>query len=456
MKRIFSLIIAVFLVQGLLAQNSVSFYNLGNATFQNSYLNPALYPQGRVFFGLPGLSGVHINLNSPLSYDQMITDQVVDGDKLVENTSEHNKIGVKVNLELLHLGFRLNSGLVFSLSARERVSADLTFGKSLAVFYRDGNYNSLDKSIPIGLGVKGSHFRELALGVAVEKFEKLTVGARFKYLVGMFNAQTNSSLDLSLLTKSRAFETSVIMKNIDFNSSGLDILQSKNTDSLISHVIFNGNTGFAVDLGATYQLMPELKLSASILDLGGISWSENAQRQQVNDQEVSLNLKLSKNLDFGAVADSLKKKVLPDTTNVPSYSSPLATRAFVSASSNYFKHFELSATIGSKFEKGNSGMIYALGIGRSFINNRVKLSASVVKTPQQPVSLGAALSAGVGSTHFYLAADNITNFNVPKMKGIDLRLGINFIFGWNSLRRKEARKLEEEDDTKDIGTYSGG
>ena len=57
-------------------QTSLSFYHLGDATYQNSNLNPAYIPDGRWFIGLPVLSGVHVHANNKFSYNQLISKDV--------------------------------------------------------------------------------------------------------------------------------------------------------------------------------------------------------------------------------------------------------------------------------------------------------------------------------------------------------------------------------------------
>ena len=85
MKKIFFNIFLLFLfLYNAAAQNSLSFYHLGNTTYQNSELNPAWLKESKYFIGVPVLSNIHLHLNSKLSYNNIVnssnngTEQIVD------------------------------------------------------------------------------------------------------------------------------------------------------------------------------------------------------------------------------------------------------------------------------------------------------------------------------------------------------------------------------------------
>ncbi|MEO1253564.1 MAG: DUF5723 family protein, partial [Bacteroidota bacterium] len=104
-----SAIIISFLISciSLDAQTSVSFQHLGNATFQNNLVNPSLIPEGKIFIGLPVLSGVHVNVNNKTSYNETFTregdNNIVDvRGKILPELQRQNMASVKVNVNLLH------------------------------------------------------------------------------------------------------------------------------------------------------------------------------------------------------------------------------------------------------------------------------------------------------------------------------------------------------------------
>ena len=103
----------------------MSFMHLGNSTFQNTYMNPALIPEGQLFIGLPVLSGVHFNLNNKLSYNEVFTKEggqtIVDIDKVLSNLQKQNLFSTQLNINLLHVGYKTKSGILLSFAANERI-----------------------------------------------------------------------------------------------------------------------------------------------------------------------------------------------------------------------------------------------------------------------------------------------------------------------------------------------
>mgnify|MGYP007029325251 FL=1 len=102
------------------AQTGVSFYSLGNATFQNSFYNPAFIPEGKIFIGLPALSGVHINVNNKFDYSDVITknesgNNQINLNSFLESLQGNNTVSTSLDISLLHLAYTTNNGMNFSL-----------------------------------------------------------------------------------------------------------------------------------------------------------------------------------------------------------------------------------------------------------------------------------------------------------------------------------------------------
>lgn len=430
---LFLLLFSVIIPKGVVAQNSISFYHLGNTTFQHSYFNPAVYPAGKIFVGIPALSGIHVNVNSRLSYNNLTSQEnqtsSTDLDKAFSNMNNQNTFTVGGTINVLHLGLRLDNGMVLSFGVRERIEADVLYSKDIMGFFIKGNLAYLGKTINLNqAGSKVNHYREYAFGGAMEIFKHLKVGGKVKLLNGMLDVSTPFNPLATVTTKKEAFQLQMEFQNAQLRTSGEAIYQG-DTLNIGSHLAFNGNIGVGLDLGFQYNLMPNLSISGSVLDLGVISWKENIKNYQIKDQnllfEGSSSLELSNLTEL--IEDSLLSKLTPDTLK-SSYSSFLSPKAYLNVSSTQLGDFELNATIGARLLQKQVKMIYGLGISRD-ITKRFKASISAVKMPQQPINAGAALSAMVGPVQLYMAADNIINFSVPDAKAIDFRFGINLVFG---------------------------
>lgn len=160
------------------------------------------------------------------------------------------------------------------------------------------------------VNIVSTNYAEIAFGHAREINERLTVGAKVKALVGLAKATmhidelnilasqdkwtiTPKNAELYMSAKGLIVPTKGETGNyqeddyiLDANGDRTPILKD-GTDGQISYddIDFDtdnlGPTGFgmAIDLGATYKLNDEWTFSASLLDLGFISWKTPPKEQ---------------------------------------------------------------------------------------------------------------------------------------------------------------------------------
>lgn len=418
------------------AQTSVSFLHLGDATFQNSYLNPSLIPHGKVYLGLPALSGVHFNVNTKTSYNETFTKEagstIVDIDKTLTNLQKQNFASFHANINLLHFGYKLDNGITLSLMANERVEADFLYSKDLVSYLWNGNeqFTSLDVNVS-DAGFIGTHFREIGLGVAMPVTEQMNFGIRGKLLVGFANFSTPNNFDATLNTSGEAFQLDAKWENFALRTSGMDIYSS-DEGSLGSHLLFNRNLGVAVDIGTTYHLNRYYTVTASLLDVGFIGWKEDILSETLNDTTFRYSgVELE---DVGSIRQVLEDSLVDAFRTEDSfepYNSWLPTKAYASWIYHYGKNTDIYVSGGARYIQRQFKMLYGVGvtqkIGKVFVG-----SVSATKLPQQFVNVGAALAVHGGPVQFYMAADQIISFSVPDAKAFDFRVGMNFIFGRNS------------------------
>ncbi|WP_370088072.1 DUF5723 family protein [Ekhidna sp.] len=422
----------------LFGQTSLSFQHLGNATFQNNMINPALIPEGRFFIGLPVISGIHVNVNNKVSYNEAFTkysDRVeIDVPKIVGNLQNQNMLSTKVQVNLLHFGYRLNSGPLLSFVVNERVEGDFLYPKEMVEYiFTEGNFNFLNDDVKISkIGFRASHFREYGLGIAAPVNDQLTVGLRGKFLVGFANASVPGGAKVVLNSDGEVFQIDAEWKNASMRTSGFDIYQKENgydDSDLQSHLIMNGNTGFALDIGGTYKLNRYYELQGSIVDIGFISWKENIRNHAVADTSFrynGVNLAELENIRQ-TMEDSLFSK-FETTENTNPYKGWLPVTAHGSWIYHYSPQTDFYVTVGSRMVQRQFKMLYGAGVTQKF-GRAFTASASVTKLPQQFFNVGAAFAAKGGPVQMYMAVDQIINFSVPDSKAIDVRFGMNFAFG---------------------------
>lgn len=433
MKKLFITILTITTLYAAKAQTSISFYHLRNTTFQNSYLNPAWVPEGDFFLGLPGLSGVHLNVNNKLSYNNTFTkenNQVsLDISKVLTKLQKQNIVSTHLNVNLFHVGFKSKTGATISLFANERVEMDFLYPEKLLNYLWNGNSLFLNDEIRIGqVGFRAQHFREMGFGYAYQPNKNLSLGIKAKYLQGFADASTPYNLKARITSEGQFFAIQAELENANLRTSGLGIYSGDEGD-LGTHLVSNANKGFGVDLGIDYKLSRYYSVAFSVLDLGFINWKENVKSYTINDTTFTYN---GVNLDgLGDIRqtleDSLFSKFKPKE-NSDSYKTWLPIKMYGSYTYHYSDQLSFSATVGSRLVQRHLKMLYG-GAVTYKVGRALTVSGSAVKLPQQFFNLGASLAVRGGPVQLYLAADQIVNFSAPDAKAIDVRIGMNFIFG---------------------------
>ena len=407
------------------AQNSLSFYHLGAATYQNSNFNPAYIPDGRVFVGLPVLSGVHLHVNNKFSYNKIFTKEgnnnVAKVTDVISELQKQNLFNAQGNISLLHLGYRFSNRTVMNVFANERLEADLLYPKTLVQFIWEGNTTDIGETLDVGsMGTNVTHFREIGFGIAHQVDAKLKVGGRIKLLQGFFNVSTPRNMVATLEVNPQTYAWDLETENVMLRSSG------RNT--YLDNVVSAGNSGFAVDVGFDYQYSRYLSFSGSLTDLGFISWKSDIKNHVFNDTTFNysgINIKGIHNIIETALQDSLIDR-FSTTPNTEAYTTWLPTKAYGSVTYRY-GNTNFIGTIGARYIQGQLKMLYGGGIRQKL--GSLTASVSALKLPQQFFNLGAALAVRRDPVQYYIAADQLLSLSVPDAKAFDFRTGINFIIG---------------------------
>lgn len=434
MRYLFHIAFFIGLSFSASGQTSLSFYHLGNTTFQNSFQNPAFIPEGKVFIGLPGLSGVHAHFNNKFSYSDFIVSgesgNQINAKLLLGNLQKRNMVYSAVDINLLHIGYSTNSGVNFSIFANERIEASVLYPKELIEIVSNGNFALAGQRLEISkTRASASHFREYGVGFAAP-FQSGTFGIRAKYLQGFLNASTAQNFQAFLTTNPQDYSLNLELTNGTLNTSGFDILQGR-TGNLGTHLISNTNRGAAIDLGFTVAIDNFNTFSASITDVGFISWNEDIKNHTLGDTTLNyagVSLKSPGNLEQ-TITDTLFKRFENKLTETATpYSSFLSPKALLSWSYLTPIGGEVVGTYGAQYMQGQikhlMGVGYRYPVGKFFVG-----SANITKLPQQFLNLGAAVAVKGGPAQFYLAVDQVVNVDATKFQAIDFRVGINLIFG---------------------------
>lgn len=443
-KLIYILAIVILAGFRLEAQHGLSMYHLKNATIQNTQFNAAYVPEfGNFFLGLPVISGINVHASSKLSYNEIFTPSgdstIVDVSKAISKLTAQNGIYTHLNINLLHLGYRLPSGGVVTFFANERVELDFLFPKKVTQFLWEGNATILEEEVKLGrFALSANHFREIGLGYAQDLPDfGIKVGFRAKYLQGMFNGSLPGNAKGDILTENENYQLNLDLQNGMFRTSGIDIASGDEGD-IGSHLVNNGNTGFGVDLGMEYTYNRFYKVAIGINDIGFINWKENITNYSLNDttfRYTGSQLKGAYSLQDSVENFVDRFKVNDDNTDP--YTTMLPARIFGSLIWKYSPRIEVISTISSRVIQGQPRFSFGVG-GRYSLGSGLTASANVTKLDQQFFNLGLAVAAKISILQVYIATDHLVGYSAPDLDAIDFRFGINFVFSSKNKSSKDS------------------
>lgn len=266
------------------AQSTQSGYFVDQYTYAYQ-MNPA-FGNDRNFVSMPGLGNLNIAMRGNLQVRDVLynidgktttfLNPGVSAEEVLGNLSDHNKVGADIKVNILSGGFKAWGGYnTVSLSARANVGASIP--KSIFSLLKEGVSNqTYDIS---DMRVNAYAYAELGLGHSRQITEQLRVGATLKFLIGgaaldarLKDARLDLGTDEWTITsdaemranmKGTTYKTKVNKNTGRRYVSGLDLG-------------FDGLNGFGLglDLGAVYRLNEDWSFSASVLDIGFISWSD--------------------------------------------------------------------------------------------------------------------------------------------------------------------------------------
>lgn len=306
-KILLSLIFVFGITSTINAQQFQSEYFIDGATYSH-HLNPAFMPE-RGYFSIMigninteyqsniGLSKLLFPIDDSSDDSELVffLNDAIDADKFLDGLNKNNCFELNINPTLFSLGFYAFDGFnTIEYSIRSNTSLNIPY-EAFEIAKKSMESITIGSNLSISnLKFESINYSEIALGHSHQINDKLQVGGKFKILFGSFYINCGiNQFDFEVSAPNLLWKTDANMKlgisstleNFEITSNNELITSIK---ELISQPSFSGkNLGGAIDLGATYQLTHELLLSASVLDLGAISW--NSTELTINTNTFSYN-----------------------------------------------------------------------------------------------------------------------------------------------------------------------
>ncbi len=424
----------IILLTSLAARSQVSRYHIGNGIYQNNAINPAYFPEGKIFIGLPVLSQIQGNFNTRFTYSDIFFKQedgstLLKFDNLLGSLKRNNLLQLHLNLADIHIGYRSNQAAI-SFFSNERIEFDFQYPKKLIKLAINGNLQFVGKTIDLkGMGLKARYYRETGAGFTYfDKSGQFSLGGRLKLYNGLYSATTTPRFDASLYTGTveENYAVSIMMRDGALNTSGRNYIEDGN---FIPHLLFNKNRGVGVDLGVNYRVHKYLSVAASINDVGFINWKEDPENYTIADTTFTYSgITLKNNPDLiQTLEDSLRYRFRRVDSNDP-YTEWNPVRINASASWNLTDRDVVTGTISSRFIFGKTHLTYAAGIAHQF-GKMLTVNANLVRLPQQFFNLGVSTVFDAGPVQFYVATDKTIGYDLTKVKNANISTGINLIMG---------------------------
>lgn len=460
---------------------------------QNHYLNPALSPSDSVYpvyIGLPGMSGFSISANNNfLNFSDIFakgrSDSLItvlhpdfDKDRFLSVIRKSNSIEPDFTVQIFGLGFRAGKSYIF-FDVNEKVESNIVMPGELVELMLKGNEGFVGDRLDLS-ALRGDMrlYHEIGLGFSRNYTDRFRFGIKGKVLLGIGAASIHSNslgisigndyshnMDADIDVNISAPVTIIRDRNDDITDIRFDDEEFANSAILRS----NGfNPGFAIDMGATYQLTKRLKLSAAVTDLGFIKWKNNVTNLKINQNfefnGVDVSNVMNGDKTFDEVTDDLLDSLQNSYTIGETYnpfSTMLPTNINLAGEYHLTRAFSVgvlssSRLIGKQIRESLT-MSANLNLGTIFAT-----SLSYTATNHRYDNLGAGVSLRLGWFQLYMMSDRIPvmwnriitdNSNDRYGNGpdsivlpsywntIDFRMGMNMVFGYHRAKVRARHRV---------------
>lgn len=456
---------------GAMAQGLNTGYFIDGYTFRHN-LNPA-YGNDQNYVSIPALGNIQVRTQGNFGLGDVLFDNprygidsdkkkatfmnpyIADGEALKGFASGNNRINADVDITLLSAGFKAWGGYnTISLDARTNVGLSLPY--ELFAFAK----NTGNQSYDIGdIHAHAQSFVQLALGHSRQIDDRLRVGAKMKLLFGVARADAEIKdlrADLSgpdKWTMTGQAMANVSMKGFTYKEEQKEYkVDGQGTYRRVNDVDVDGaglgGFGMAFDFGATYKIDDDWTVSAALLDLGFIGWSNNMQavnRQTSFEFNGFHDVAVKKEDAMGNPKDnSLESQgdryadQIADFANLSSDGDKGSRSTGIGATMNFGCEYTLPAYRQLKF-----GFLSSTRINGKYSWTDARLSANVAplswldggmsfSVNSFTASMGWVINAHPKGFNFFIGMDHILGKTskefIPLSSNASLNLGMNVTF----------------------------
>jgi hypothetical protein len=442
MKKVvfrFAALALVMLSMNASAQNDFAVWSMNDRIGAASRLNPAFRQINKLQVGLPVLSSYEFGLGNSGFTLSRITEfkgdtLFFDVNKLPDVLKDKNFFYTSQNVGLLSICIN-RPHYSAELFSNLRTHFVLEYPGDLFKLAIEGNAAHLGETLAFGnIGFNFNNYAEMGVRVARD-FDKLTVGASPKLLVGLQNVRTVRN-EATLYTGETNYD---LEGNLDFLVQTAGFFDSTFSagigDEALTEMKGFRNLGWGLDVGAVYRHSDALTFSFSAKDIGRIRWNSMV-RSFTTEENYAFNgvdlfdlVEQSDTLNgFDQLIDSLG-----NSFEVTEFSQPYGTwvPAKLYAGGTYKLREGTIAGAAITAEWAARRFVPAIGLNlRQNIGRKIAASLTYAYYNRDWFNVGFGLFAGAGPIEFYIASDNVLGaMNYLKFRNAHLHFGIQLAFG---------------------------
>jgi hypothetical protein len=395
---------------------------------QAGYTDLTIQPdQYKTSIGLPLLSSVQFyHYNSAFNFNSLVKDNVIDPNNVIPKLKKLNQIYSGGSFDLFSMRFK-SEKTYYQISLRDVWSERFVYTADLANLVWNGNASYAGKTADLNdVRVAANYYRELALSANKSINDKLIVGVRGKFLMGLTNVTTKESKN-TLYTDPNGAS---INGHSEFTllTSGL-----LNADEIkVGDFLGFQNLGGALDIGARYKVTEKLSIACNVTNIGFINWKKDVKNYRVDGDYTYTGYIMRDssdvtNADWENVTDTLIAVFKP-TENSKAYKSWLTPSIYFNG--NYLLTENLTLYSAIAIDVYHSVRPTLTVGGTQTVGKTIQATINYTITSNSYFNLGGGFAVRGGPVQLYLACDNIIAvFDPYAVKYFNARLGINILLG---------------------------
>jgi hypothetical protein len=280
-------------------------YFVENATHRH-LLNPSLAPS-RGYFDIPGLGEFYLNNESNLKFTNFIypandasegklrtfLHPSINADEFLQTLNGDQYMRLDLRNSLFSFGYWTGKSSFITFEVATRTKLALNLPEDLFGFFKKGMSDGAGNTYHLdNLSLGASVIGEASLGYSADLSDRLRFGLKGKVLVG--GAKILAKLETMEIAMTPDQWSVTTEGKIEAYGKGLSLVKD-NEGNITNIGEFNtadlniAGTGLAFDLGFEYTILPKLKLSMALIDVGGIKWNKDNVKTATSSGSVTFN-----------------------------------------------------------------------------------------------------------------------------------------------------------------------